>query len=626
MFEDPNENDYMGGRKGYLGTNQELKFGVNVSDDENVKTINEWLRESQTWHDVMLLYQNMSLRYYLGDQTEKAAVAAFNSNTVYNRIFEATETIVPVVTGTAHQFIAIPGDETEIAVARAQKVQKVLSRKYEELMMTRKLENVVRDIILKRFGVAEWYWNPDTDDVDVRVIDPRLVLIPKLRLDANDPALPYVLVLEEYTREELKTNFPDVNPEDLVFGRTNISGQPPTLYNTNQAPVYQVIKATTNEYIVWKQTDKILKKMVSPYFDFTGEEETKKVTKTNGKIEKVTYRKFYNHFNTPRKNYVFFNPFTTGDAPVAETSLSEIAMPIQDDINVQKRQIINNLVKMGNGQVYVDSDAIPKELVDQITSEPGLVIEGKNLASENRIRREAATPLPTAHFSNLQDSIAAFDSVFGTHGALRGSGGGSKTLGGQIMDKQQDLSRIEEITRCVNRGVYLLANGLVQLMRLYYNEEHLVKILGKDGAIEFIRFTRGDIDENVVIDVKSGTPPTLDPVGRYNQAIQLWQLGALDPETLFERLDFADPQEAAKKLAAWKQGSLLLESTIRQQEAAAGVAAKGAVEGAGGAGGETERDVETPGDVISRTKVALGGGGRAPLKNTPNGGNPGVIA
>ena len=121
MYEDPNENDYMGGRKGYLGTNQILKFGVDVSDEDNITTINEWLRESQTWHDVMLLYQNIAIRYYLGDQTEKAAVPAYSSNTVYNRIFEATETIVPIVTGTAHQFIAIPGDDTEVAVKRAQK-------------------------------------------------------------------------------------------------------------------------------------------------------------------------------------------------------------------------------------------------------------------------------------------------------------------------------------------------------------------------------------------------------------------------------------------------------------------------------------------------------------------------
>lgn len=632
MYEDPNENDYQGGQKGYLGTNQNLKFGADVSDEDNVNTINEWLRESKTWHDVMLLYQNMAIRYYLGDQTEKAAVAAFNSNTVYNRIFEGTETIVPIVTGTAHQFIAIPGDDTEIALKQAQKTQKVLGRKYETLLMTQKLENIVRDIILKRFGVAEWYWNPATDDVDVRVLDPRLVLIPKLRIDANDPELPYVLVLEEYTREELKINFPDVNPEDLVFGRSEVMGQPPTMYNQNRAPVYQVVKATTNEYICWKQGDKILKKMVSPYFDFEGEEETKTVTKENGKIKKVKYRKFYNHFDTPRKNYVFFNPFTTGDAPVSETSLAEIAMPIQDDINVQKRQIINNLVKMGNGQIYIDSDAIPKELADQITSEPGLIIEGKNLASENRIRREAATPLPTAHFSNLQDSINSFDNVFGTHGAVRGSGG-SKTLGGQIIDKQQDLSRIESITRCVNRGVAMIANGLIQLMKLYYNEEHVIKILGRDGAIEFIRFTRNDIPDNTVIEVKSGTPPSLDPIGRYNQGIQLWQLGAIDPETLFERLDFADPQEAAKKLASWKQGQLLLESQIKQEEMAVGAAVgaafkppAGAAGGGEGGGEAAARDVETPGDMITRARSMIGSQGKAPLSNTPKGGNKYAVA
>jgi len=484
----------------------------------------------------------------------------------------------------------------------------------------------VRDIILKRFGVMKWFWNFQTNDVDVKTVDPRLIIIPRLRMDVNDPEFPYVMELQEYTREEMRDFFPDADLDKLVFGQNVGFPMPATFFNQNMAPTYQVIEVVTNEVIMWKQGTTILKKIANPYYDFAGEEKVTVKTKENGKVKRTKYRIYRNHFNYPVKNYVFFNPFMTGDAPVGEISLAEVGIPIQDDINTQKRQIINNLVKMGNGQVYIDTDALPKEIEDQITSEPGLVIIGKNLVSENRIKREPGTPLPNAHFANLQDSIASFDNVFGIHGALRGASGGSETLGGQMLNRQQDLSRIDQITRCINRGMSRVANGLVQMMKMYYDEEHLFKILGQDGAYEFIKFTQADIEDDIVIYVKSGTPPALDPVAKMNQAIQLWQLGAIDPETLFQRLEFTNPKEAAQKLYGWKNNQLVFESTLRQQEAQAGIAAKAATDAAAAGAEGADRNVETPQNVMQRAEQQTTGGGTAPIVNTPNGGQPLAVA
>lgn len=610
---------------------QDLPFDAGASDEELITAIDTWVNESRTYHDTMLIQQNRAVRYYLGDQTDLRDIPPYKASSVYNRIFEATETIVPVVTGSAHQFLAVPGEENELSVERAKKLQKVLIRTYEDIEMQRHLENVTRDIILKRFGVIEWFWDPSIDNVNVRTIDPRLILIPRLRVDANE--LPYALELQEYIREEIEQFFPDVNPDDLVIGRTNAeftyqdTYQPPVLTTTAlDEHVYQIICAKTPEYWVWKQNDKVLKRMPNPYFDFEGEEVETTEEGPNGKIKETKYRRFLNHLERPRLNLVFFNPFTTGEAPVSDTSLAETGIPIQDDINTQKRQIINNLLQMGNGQIYVDSEAMPQELVDQITSEPGLIIQGKNLASENRIRREAGVPLPEAHFANLQDSIVAFDNVFGTQAAIRGQQQGG-TLGGQIINREQALSRIEQITRVLNRGVNRVADGLVQMMRMYYTEDQLIKIIGKDGAIEFLKFSQRDIDDGTLINVKSGVPVTLDPQARFNQAIQLWQLGAIDPETLFERLDFPDPQLAAQKLAAWRSGQLLLESQLRREESMVGMPSGG---GTGtpmkDAGMETARDVETPGDQMVRAAESMNAGGEAPLTRTSNGAQPNAIA
>jgi len=587
-------------------------FGEGTTDEKLIEKINAWVKESQTYHDALLTHQNKSVQYYEGNQTDRDQVPAYNSNSVYNRIFEAIETIIPIVTGGAHQFVAMPAEESDVSMARSQRVQKVLNKKYDDLEIRRKLENVSRDMMLKRFGVLEYGWDIETNDIGCWVRDPRTILIPKYRVDPHE--LPYVIKLAEFNEEEVRNFFPEADIEKLTKGVKIEIG---IGSNEVDSSIYQVMVVYTSEYWVWSQGDYVLKRMKNPFYDWDGIEVEELDTEQNGKIVSRKEIIFSNFLSRPEMPFIFFTPFTTGDAPVAQTSLAEIGIPIQDDINVSKRQILDNLRRMGNGQVYIDSDALPQEVAEAITSEPGLILQGANLASENRIRREPAISIPASHFSNLMDSIQAFDNVFGTHGALRGNSG-ADTLGGQILDRNQNLSRVEQLTRELNRGVERLVRGFTQMMKMYYTEEQAYKILGRDGAVEFIKFINDDIEEGIVIHTKSGTPPVLDPLGRYNQAIQLWQLGALDPETLFERLEFADPQMTAQKLAGWKAGQLVFESQLRQQEgeAAANNAAMSEEEILAPDG--SERNVENSDSVIQRARQSLSGGGAAPLDNVSN--------
>lgn len=573
-----------------------------TKDEEICERVNAWFRDCESYHDTLLRAQNEAVQYYLGNQTRRHEVPAYNSDTVFNRIFEATETIIPIVTGAAHQFMTMPAQENEVSLERARKHQQVLNLKYEELEIRSLLEVVVRDIILKRFGVIEYGWDSQKDDVGVWVRDPRSIYIPKVRRPAHE--LDYVIRIAEFTAEQISEEF-DVDIDTLKSGSQRTISRTGDTESSDE--IYQVEIIYTPEVFIYKHGETILEKIANPLFDFTGASTT--TDEATG--EEYQYYGSTNYLARPEIPLVFFAPFRTGDGPVADTGLADVAIPIQDDINVAKRQILDNLRRMGNSQVYVDSDAMSSEQRDAITNEPGLILHGPNLASENRIRREPATPIPGTHFSNLADSIASFDNVFGTHGALRGAAN-NETLGGQIMDRQQNMSRIEQLTRELNRGMSRLAKGLTQVMKLYYTEEQVIRMMGSDGAVEFLRFLNTDIEPGVVIHTKSGTPPMLDPVARHNQAIQLWQLQAIDPETLFERLEFDDPQMTAQKLAAWRAGQLLLESQVK-------TAAERQTANATAANTQQTRNVETPNNVIDRAnqQVTQAGRGQAPLTNTP---------
>src|SRR3990167_4046773 len=536
-------------------------FEMKTKEEELLKTFEAWLKESQTYHDYLLKFQKISQEYYIGNQTDRDLITA-NTNTVENRIFEAVQTIVPIVTAHAHQFQILPGSEDDDAMKRANNLQKVVGRKYETIEMQKKLERVTRHMLLYRLGVMKWEWSYEKDDVDVRVIDPRLMLVPRMLLDPHD--LPYKIEIQEYTKKEMEEYFPDFDistlaPESLL----DIGGK------ERKKNLYRVYEVWTCEMVAWFCSKQLLERKANPYYDFAGEEKSyiKKDGKKGAKIAKKLV--FSNIFDRPTDPFVFFSTYNVGEDPFGSVSLVEVGIPIQDAINTQKRRIIDNLRRMGNGQVYIDSDAMSQEEADNITDEVGLIIRGEGVASQSKIKREPGTPLPVAHFSNLQHSEIVFDNIMGVHSATRGAGGG-KTLGQDIISRQQDFTRVDLITRVLNRGVARLAMGLVQLMKMYYTETQVVKIIGEEGAVEFVRLNKDDIDDYIEIIVKSGEELPMDKVSLRTEAVQLWQLGGLDPVTLFERLEFENPVKAAERLMAWKQGQLTAETQAKIAEIAAG--------------------------------------------------------
>lgn len=593
------------------------KFDIDSKDDDLIETFELWLKESTTYHDEIKKSQEKSLEYYNGNQTDRDAIPTHEPNTVENRIFEGVETLVPVATANAHQFIVLPGSDNEKAVSKAEKLQKVLTRKFQTLNIQEKLEWTTRDMLLMRFGVLKYCWSETKDDIDVEYKDPRNIYVPKLK--TRDPyEVPYLIELQEYSEKEMEEYFPEADLEELGQGVLSGSktGQGENAHNRK---TYKVWEVWTDEMVAWICNKEVLEKKPNPYWDFEGDEKKEVVSITKeGKLKRKPRMFFRNHLDRPEKPFVFFATFNASDGPLPETSLAEIAIPLQDDINTQKRQIQFNLRQMGNGQAIIDSDAMSEEEAANITNETGLIIRGEGIASGSKFKREPGLPLPNSHFANLQHSEATFDNILGTHSATRGQAQ-AKTLGQDMLSRQQDYSRIDLITRVLNRGVNRLANGLVQLMKLYYTDTHVIKILGEENTVEFIKLNRDDIEDHIEIEVKDGNTLPMDEVQLRNEAVQLWQLQALDPVTLYERLKFPNPEKAAERLIAWTQGQLTMESNARIQEAQA-TSQLGATQPAPSGGTDNlnkpKRGVETPANVMQRATQGLGGTAPTP-KGTP---------
>ena len=55
-----------------------------------------------------------------------------------------------------------------------------------------------------------------------------------------------------------------------------------------------------------------------------------------------------------------------------------------------------------------------------------------------------------------------------------------------------------------------------------------------------------------MVSVKEGSLVPTDSLTRRNEAIELWAAQALDPITLFDRLEFPSPRDTAKQLWLWQ--------------------------------------------------------------------------
>ena len=505
------------------------------SNDDLVTKINNWKADSKSFHEDLLKKQKKSEEYYLGNQTRKDRVPGHLSDFVQNRIFESVETIVPIITSRPAEFLVKSPDISELGVERAKKVQMTLANKYEDLVVPQKLEDASRSALIYRFGALKFFWDTETDDVGVKYIRPQRLILPHYggRFVQD---LPYVIEKIDMTYQEISDFFGVEVTNDLVaMSKSNDNAEGDISLDKR---VWTIDEVWTNWWRAWKYEAKILKKEVNPYFDFA-EGSTK------------------NHWKKPLKPYILLAPFSLGKGPIPEMSVVEQSMPIQDGINSITRIIINHSAKMGNGAWLVDSQTMTKEEADQIRNEAGIIIYGSGVANSNNLRRDAPPPLPNYMFELWNGLTRSLDNLFGIHSTTRGEREGKETARGRILLKQADLGRLDYIVREIDRGVKELGDGWVQLMKMFYTDSRKIKMLGDTGDFSVFDMGAEDIEDGAEIMVRSGSTLPNDEVSEADQALQLWQQGAIDPISLYEKLKFPDPMKAAERLMKWKMGTLI---------------------------------------------------------------------
>jgi len=523
----------------YKVTEEKLKYAyispdINTSDEDLIKVANDWYKESGEYHDELKKIGDVNEKVYKGHQTKKDMIPSDMSDAVQNHIFMGIETVVPIITANAPQFIVEPPEESDLSIKYANSVQKVLGIIYEEEDVRTKGEMLVRHMLIYRFGAWKPFYNTQKECVDVKWIRPQRLYFPKVSY-----ALPYMMEKVDITSDEFIAEYGEEKFKAFLKNRGVEADDVRKIQG-----LYTIWVITTPELEFVKSGSFIVDKKPNPTYNFKDKNK--------------------NFFKEAKIPYILASAFRLGNEPVGETDLIQQTIPIQDVINVVNRLIINNATKTGNAQWLIDSGVMTEEEArTKITNSPGLIVYGNDVANQNKVRRDAPPPLPNYIPELKIMAERAFDNIFGTHATTRGDQGGhAETLGGKLLMKQSDYGRIDLLVREYERCVAELGNWFVQLIKMHYNKKKVYRSYGESGT-EFASIEDSMVEQGIKVLIKSGTTLPTDEMTKRREAIELWSMGALDAQTLYERLKFPNPAEAAKRLLAWKQGQLAMEAAAQ---------------------------------------------------------------
>ncbi len=511
---------------------------LSIEDDELIELKRKWERSWEPVQAELGKKQDQNERYWAGRHFTQIEERTQDKPTADNLIFESLETFLPMATKQNPEPI-VSTDETEEGQALADKVKKMLAYLADTLSLKLQMKQMTRYWALYFVGVAKVGWSTVNDDIDLVIIRPqKLILDPTAAIINCEYTGKYIGEHRKDTADNLVLRF----PKEKAFIEGEVKGE--------MASEIGYVEWWTDEYVFWTLKDKVLGKNKNPHWNY--ETVTNSVNEFGQEVSGETSGD--NHFPVPKKPYVFLSVFNLGKRPFDDTNLISQNLRLQDMVNKRLQQIDRNADNT-NGGLIVSGDYYTKE-------QAGLAVEALRKGSAiwqpsgdvNRgSRRDVGPPLPAFIYQSLIDYRTELRNIFGTRGSTPEGTKQEQTVRGKIIVRSQDMDRIGGgVSEFLEQFADRVYNWFVQLMYVYYDEEHSAAVLGRERAQEYIRIKNSDFNRKIVVSVKEGSMIPKDSLTKRNEAIDLWSAGALDPVTLFDRLEFPNPRETAEKLFLWK--------------------------------------------------------------------------
>lgn len=557
------------------------------SDAQLSKLIdNRWASSETVWDVVEKMYDR-HLRYYKADPEWLTDLPKKKSRVRANRLFVNQEAVINSLIANLPKPNVLPGRDTPEARALASQKEKFFQIKYTERNVKEVMRKGLRNLYFSRLIVLKPYWDPRINDFNVKAVNPKDVRFSKKSTKEDD---------SEFAIEEITDNLSSVlkrfpKKAEQILKKFGYADDSDVLIEN---PEVKYKEAWCWDYVIFKLDNIILGKIKNPYFDWDGllvtDEEMANIQNADGdarrnlfetlrgvqdermEMKRVATEKmaamqvaekegtpmpvlddaetpiewdayYFNHFDKPRKPYIFATIFNNENTPIGQTDMYEQAIPLQDDIDETKRNITEN-AKLVNGTWKIDSNVMSEAAAQKLRTEVGGVIYGKGV--KDGATRETGQPLPQFVLENLLDSRREVDEIMAASSAFKGVREGQETKGGRLALVDQSYLRLNELVQVVDYVNYELFNWFYQLAKIRYTEHHYAKTVGKEAAAEEITLIQDDFEDGSEIRVIGGKTLPEDRQFKYEQAQQDVKDGLLSPIDYFEVAGYDAPNEKAK--------------------------------------------------------------------------------
>ena len=543
-------------------SNDEAKKPINLEDEDKILLDKVKLRrdDCERFLKPKIMEWEKQLRFFDGDHWQVAGVSvpSYKSDLVINKYFSAVRSLV------AFETDAKPDPEVEAMIdptdpmaetitLGAKKLEGALDHRWD----TAQIPSILTEIYYDRYnfddGFGMYFWNSEIDDVDFEQLKPFELFVAPGSTCIEDAE--YVIVKKLRNRKWFETFYPDLADKikfESVVGIGSTSGGVPlanlkTEYE-NVAPVYHYF---SDEIWIDFMDDRILDKKKNPFWEWrTPEEQQAEILAIYGVLP-TNWKPVRNHLRKPEKPIIHFKGYHLGGEFYSRSLIKQVAK-LNFAINKRKCQIHDNADAVGNAQKVIDP-SVPKEMVDLITSEPGLKIRIK----PELYRTEPGIPLPEFIFLDLQHSEQKFDDLMGHHEISRGATASKRqTKTEALILREADITPVRLLMRNGEVAITKLLNGWTQLIMLFYDQPHYIGGFGiRLGEMRGQIITRDDVPDNLSIIIKVGsTLPTSKETKRMEWQADL-QRGVLDPLTYLELMGYPNPRKILQRaLNYWRYG------------------------------------------------------------------------
>ncbi len=492
---------------------------LKMDDAELLELKRGWENKYAPYEGKIVPRQKQNKAYLFG--TQKNVKGTLGSKTVpSNLLFEATATFVPQALAKNPEPV-VWSDNTEEGKMASADIKTMLQFHADVKCLRKKLGIMVWQWGVYFIAGIKHGWNEELNDIDSDLRKPANMLFdPDGYVDEYGDFNSWLGERVQKTAKDVIEMF----PKHKEYITAQVENKLGTLI------VYT--EWWTNEYCFITYKEKILDKHKNEFFNYE-----------EGKT---------NHFAKPKKPYTFLSVFSLQEQPHDFTNLIEQNIANQDRINSRDAQIEKNLAH-GNNAIAVSDINFTSETAhmaaDALEKGDPILVPGR---IEGAIQRIPANPLPNGVLESQNIDKDTLRAIYGIQGLTAQEPNDQTTARGMILNQSHDSSRIGGgIGDALEQVADNIFNWWTQLYYVFYDEARFASIMGSGRAVEFVKLIMAGQERHFVVSVQPNSMTPKDEITEQNQAIQLWESKALDPISLFKKLNFADPQNTAKMVALW---------------------------------------------------------------------------